>query len=166
MRKAHVLSQLSWLNSKTTSDINNRVNGKNLLDVFLKVFFINRILAMLIFLLSLSLYYILNIHILFYNIFFFFFGNSAIWAATFPTIPRRGSSAPMERMLNPLWPRLEPGWRAVQLYLLYYQATSALLTLVNFRNKSINIQIIIKRTDPSDINEIINFQNNYTNITI
>ena len=40
-------------------------------------------------------------------LFFFFFDNSGIWAATVPTIPRRGSSAPAERMLNPLWPGLE-----------------------------------------------------------
>ena len=39
--------------------------------------------------------------------FFFFFGNSDIWAATFPTIHRTGFSAPTEGMLNPLWPGLE-----------------------------------------------------------
>ncbi|WZZ71137.1 hypothetical protein YC2023_082507 [Brassica napus] len=39
--------------------------------------------------------------------FLFFFDNSGIWAATFPTISRRGSSAPTEGMLNPRWPGLE-----------------------------------------------------------
>ena len=62
-----------------------------------------------------------------YFIIIIFFCNSRIWAATFPTIPR--SSTPTEGMLNPLWPRLEPGWRTVQLYLLYHQATSAWLLL-------------------------------------
>ncbi|CAN7061384.1 unnamed protein product, partial [Brassica rapa subsp. trilocularis] len=35
-------------------------------------------------------------------------------------------------MLNPLWPRFESGWRTVQLYLLYHQATSAWLRHSNF----------------------------------
>ena len=46
----------------------------------------------------------LSSFILFY---FIFFGNSGIWAATFPTIPCKGSSAPTKEMLNPLWSELE-----------------------------------------------------------
>ena len=74
--------------------------------------------------------------------FFFFFYNSGIRAVTFPTIPSKMSSTPTEGMLNPLWPRLEPGWRAVQLYLLYHQATSAWYLVTSFflvilRNESL-----------------------------
>ncbi|CAA7024257.1 unnamed protein product [Microthlaspi erraticum] len=39
--------------------------------------------------------------------------------------PQVRSSAPMEGMLNPLWPGLEPRWRVSQLRILYHRATSA-----------------------------------------
>ena len=64
------------------------------------------------------------------SFFFFFFGNFGIWAVIFSTIHRRGFRPPTEGILNPLWPKLEPGWRAVQLYLFYHQATSAWLKLL------------------------------------
>ena len=61
-------------------------------------------------------------------VFFFFFITLVSGQPYFQLSPRKGFSAPTEGMLNLLWPRLEPGWRTVQLYLLYHQATSAWLS--------------------------------------
>ena len=52
-----------------------------------------------------------------------FFDNSGIWAATFSTIPRTGSSAPTEGMLNPLWPGLEVVMAGTSPRFLYHQTT-------------------------------------------